>query len=97
MFCNCIKIETAFNDILFFFRSYKKNFKSKTFFPNLVTLNKLSCNVLRFLAMPESVDARDFGVQDGWGIPQASKLRDIVMLSFIEASFPNLSSLQVIF
>ena len=47
--------------------------------------------------MPESVEARDFGIQDGWGIPQASKLRDIVMLSFIEASFPNLSSLQVIF
>jgi hypothetical protein len=46
--------------------------------------------------MPESIDARDFGIQDAWGIPQASKLRDIVMLSFIEASFPNLSSLQVI-
>ena len=76
-------------------RSAKKNFKPKDFFQNLVSSLKLSCNVLKFSAMPESVSSSGFGHQDSWGIPQPSKLRDIVMLSYLQTSFPNCTSLQV--
>lgn len=70
-------------------RSYKKNFQPREFFQNLAASLTPRANVLRFAAMPESLDAKDMGVQDFWGIPQPGRLRDIVMLSHFELSFPE--------
>ena len=40
------------------------------------------CNVLQFDAVPESLDAKNMGANDLWGIPEPAKLRDIVVLSY---------------
>jgi hypothetical protein len=59
---------------------------------SLVSSLKLRCNILKLMAMPES---QDFAGNDAWGIPQPSKLRDIVMLSHFKNVFPGCLSLQV--
>jgi len=49
-----------------------------------VNFNSMSdkCNVLQFDAVPESLDAKNMGANDLWGIPEPAKLRDIVVLSY---------------
>ena len=62
-------------------RFAKKNYECN--FRDYASQNLPNCNVMSFEAVPESMNV-EMGVQDNWGIPEPYKLRDIVILSYIE-------------
>lgn len=66
-------------------RFHKKNYECNL--GEFCSQSLQGCNFLSFSAIPESAGAKDMGGNDLWGIPEAYKLRDIVVLSYLGQSF----------
>ena len=66
-------------------RFAKKNFECSL--KGFCEFSLPKCHYMKFDAIPES-DVKDMNSQDFWGIPEAYKLRDIVLLSYIGERFP---------
>ena len=67
-------------------RFSRKNFECSL--QSFCTQHLEKCNYMNFQAVPES-DVKDMNSHDFWGIPEAYKLRDIVILSFLGERFPK--------
>lgn len=68
----------------------RSRFVKKNYAVNLRNfLPGLHYDFLQYDAMPESQEAKEMGGKDLWGIPEAYKLRDIVLLSHLGVSFPS--------
>ncbi len=65
-------------------RFAKKNYECSI--QSFCSQNFPRCNFMTFEAVPESLNTTQTGGQENWGIPEAYKLRDIVILSHLEQS-----------
>ncbi len=79
MSANLVKPTTVFE--------IKSRFAKKNFEVPMSRILPSGSHVLTFSAMPESADVKEMAGGDMWGIPEAYKLRDIVILSYLGMNF----------